>query len=390
MSKLFAAGLAASASAVALSSPAHAIDEVIATEKARIRVQTIVDGLEHPWGIELLADGSALVTERPGRLRLMSPDGSLSDPIVGVPEVDARRQGGLLDVALDPAFADNRRVYLSYSEPGENGTNSTAVARGTLASDNSALSDVEVIFSQKPKVASTAHFGSRIVFDRNGDLFITLGERSSEEFRAQAQDLGSHLGKIVRLHPDGAVPEDNPFVQTEGALPEIWSYGHRNVQAAAINPASGELWAIEHGPRGGDEINIPKAGANYGWPEVSFGVNYSGSPVGTGNADAPGFEDPIYQWTPVIAPSGMTFASGNAFPGWEGNLFVGGLAATTLVRLEVQGNSVVHEERLLESAGLRIRDVVEGPDGALYVITDEDEGEVLRIGPADAGAPAPE
>jgi glucose/arabinose dehydrogenase len=390
MLRSFAAGLFLSASPLALSSPAQALDDVIETEKARVRVQTIADGLEHPWGIEFLPDGSALVTERPGRLRLMSPDGSLSDPIAGVPDVDARRQGGLLDVALDPAFAENRRVYLSYAEPGENDTNSTAVARGTLSSDNSALSDVEVIFSQKPKVASTAHYGSRIVFDRNGDLFITLGERSSEEFREQAQDLGSHLGKIVRLHPDGAVPEDNPFLQTEGALPEIWSYGHRNVQAAAINPASGELWAIEHGPRGGDEINIPKAGANYGWPEVSFGVNYSGSAVGTGEADAPGFEDPIYQWTPVIAPSGMAFASGKAIPEWDGNLFVGGLAATTLVRLELQGNSVVHEERLLESAGLRIRDVVEGPDGALYVITDEDNGEVLRVGPAEGSPPATE
>jgi glucose/arabinose dehydrogenase len=383
MLKSLAAGLLITASGLAISGTAQAIDEVIETDKARIRVETIAEGLEHPWAIEFLPDGSALVTERPGRLRLMSPDGSLSEPIVGVPEVDARGQGGLLDVALDPGFTENRRVYLSYSEPGERRTNSTAVARGVLADDNSALSSVQVIFSQKPKVASTAHFGSRLVFDREGNLFITLGERSSARFRDQAQDLDSHLGKVVRLHPDGAVPEDNPFVRTEGALPEIWSLGHRNIQAAAINPASGELWEIEHGPRGGDEINIPKPGGNYGWPEVSFGVNYNSKPVGTGKADAPGFEDAIYQWTPVIAPSGMAFYSGKAIPEWRGNLFVGGLAATALVRLELEGNSVTHEERLLEFAGLRIRDVVEGPDGALYLVTDQDNGEVLRVGPAE-------
>ena len=386
MSKPYVARLFVTAAILGLSGPALAIDEVIQTEKAAIRVQTVAEGLEHPWGIAFLPDGSALVTERAGRLRLMSPDGTLSDPIDGVPEVDARDQGGLLDVVLDPGFAENRRVYLSYSEPGEGRTNSTAVARGALSEDRTELADVEVIFSQSPKVASTRHFGSRIVFDRNGDVFITLGDRSDAEFRDQAQDLGSHLGKIVRLHPDGAVPEDNPFVRTEGALPEIWSYGHRNIQAAAINPESGELWEIEHGPKGGDEVNIPKAGANYGWPEVSFGVNYSGSPVGGGEPDAPGFEDPIYQWTPVIAPSGMTFYSGESIRAWGGDLFVGGLAATTLVRLELDGNSVTHDERLLESAGLRIRDVVEGPDGALYVLTDQDNGQVLRVGPAESEA----
>ena len=389
MLKCLGGGFFLSASCLALMGAAHAMDTVIETEKARIRVQTVADGLEHPWGIEFLPDGSALITERPGRLRLMSSDGSLSDPISGIPEVDARDQGGLLDVALDPGFAQNRRVYLSYSEPGAGRTNSTAVARGALNEDGSALTGVEVIFSQKPKVASTKHYGSRLVFDSQGDLFITLGERSNEKFRAQAQDLNSHLGKIVRLHPDGEVPEDNPLLQTEGALPEIWSYGHRNIQAAAINPASGELWAIEHGPKGGDELNIPKAGANYGWPVVSFGVNYSGSPVGTGESDGPGFEDPIYQWTPVIAPSGMAFHSGAAIPQWRGNLFVGGLAATTLVRLELNGNSVAHEERLLEAAGLRVRDVVQGPDGALYLVTDEENGEVLRVGPAEGEGVTP-
>jgi glucose/arabinose dehydrogenase len=365
-----------------------ALDETIETEQATIRAQTFADGLEHPWGLAFLPDGSALVTERPGRLRLVSPDGELSEPISGVPEVDARDQGGLLDVALDPNFEENRLVYLSYAEPGEGGRNSTAVARGTLSEDRTALGNVEVIFSQQPKEASTKHFGSRLVFDGEGHLFVTLGERSEEELRGQAQDLDSHLGKIVRINPDGSVPEDNPFVGQNGALPEIWSFGHRNIQAAAMNPETGELWEIEHGPKGGDELNIVKPGANYGWPEVSFGVNYSGTPVGTGESDAPGFEDAIYQWTPVIAPSGMAFYTGDAFPEWQGDLFVGGLASTALVRLEFDGASVGHEERLLEAAGLRIRDVVQGPNGALFLLTDEDNGEILRISPAGENAGA--
>jgi glucose/arabinose dehydrogenase len=379
--------VALASAAIALAAPALALDETIDTEQARIRAVTVVDGLEHPWALAFLPDGSALVTERPGRLRLVSPEGELSEPRAGVPEVDARDQGGLLDVALDPGFEENRLVYVSFAEPGEQGTNSTAVARGRLSEDQTALENVEVIFSQQPKLPSTKHFGSRLVFDGNGHLFITLGERSEEQFRGQAQDLGSHLGKIVRVNPDGSVPEDNPFAKQEGALPEIWSYGHRNIQAAAMNPETGELWEIEHGPKGGDELNIPKPGANYGWPEVSFGVNYSGTPVGTGESDAPGFEDPIYQWTPVIAPSGMTFYTGEAFPEWKGDLFVGGLGSTALVRLELDGNAVVGEERILEQAGRRIRDVVVGPQGALFLVTDEDNGEIIRITPADqAGA----
>jgi glucose/arabinose dehydrogenase len=373
-------------SAAILANSALALDEVFETESATIQVTTVVDGLEHPWAIEFLPDGGALVTERPGRLRHLSAEGELSEPITGVPEVDARDQGGLLDVAIDPSFAENRLVYLSFAEPGEGGKNSTAVARGTLSEDSRALADVEVIFSQTPKEASTKHFGSRLVFDGNGHLFVTLGERSEEQFRGQAQDLDSHLGKVVRINPDGSVPQDNPFVGQDGALPEIWSYGHRNIQAAAINPATGVLWEIEHGPMGGDELNIPEAGKNYGWPIVSFGVNYDGTPVGSGEADAEGFEDAIYQWTPVIAPSGMAFYTGDLFPDWQGNLFVGGLASTTLVRLELDGDSVTHEERLIEAAGLRIRDVTQGPDGALYVVTDEDNGEVLRIAPANAPA----
>jgi glucose/arabinose dehydrogenase len=382
--------LALASASLALAAPAFAAGEVVDSEKAQIRVETVADGLEHPWAIAFLPDGSALVTERAGRLRHVAADGAVSDPIGGVPEVDARDQGGLLDVAIDPGFAENRHVYVSFAEPGEGGTNSTAVARGTLADDNSRLTDVEVIFSQQPKLASTMHFGSRLVFDRAGDLFVTLGERSKEQFRGQAQELNSHLGKIVRIHPDGDVPEDNPFIHTEGALPEIWSYGHRNIQAAALHPETGEVWEIEHGPKGGDELNVAEAGKNYGWPIVSFGVNYSGTPVGSGEADAPGFEDPLYQWTPVIAPSGMIFYGGEAFPEWAGNLFVGGLGSTALVRLELDGRNVTHEERILDDAGKRIRDVAEDPDGALYLVTDEDNGEILRISPAESEAAATE
>lgn len=369
--------------AMVLAGSAHAVDGTHQTEKAVIQVKTVAEGLDHPWGIAFLPDGQALVTERPGRLRLVSADGELSEPLQGVPEVDARGQGGLLDVALDPDFSDNRRVYLSFSEAGEQGANSTAVVRGVLNADASALENVELVFSQRPKLPSTKHFGSRLVFDGEGHLFVTLGERSEERFRDQAQALDSHLGKIVRIHSDGSVPNDNPFAAQDGALPEIWSYGHRNIQAAAINPASGALWEIEHGPRGGDELNIPEAGKNYGWPVVSFGVNYSGTPVGSGESNAPGFEDPVYQWTPVIAPSGMTFYGGEGFPEWQGDLFVGGLASTALVRLELDGNRVLHEERILDDADLRIRDVAEGPEGALYLLTDEDNGKVLRLSPIE-------
>ncbi len=375
-----ATGLVALAAA-----PALAVDETFDTEGPAIHVATVAEGLDHPWGLVFLPDGSMLVTEKPGTLRHVSAAGELSEPLAGVPEVDARGQGGLLDVSLDPAFAENRLVYLSYAEPGPSGNgggNGTAVARGTLSADNSALENAEVVFRQLPKEDSTKHFGSRIVFDGEGHMFVTLGERSEEQFRGQAQDLSSHLGKIVRLNPDGSVPEDNPFVGQGGARPEIWSYGNRNVQAAAINPSTGVLWEIEHGPRGGDELNIIEPGVNYGWPVVSLGVNYSGTPVGSGEAHAEGMRDSIYHWTPVIAPSGMMFYGGDAFPDWQGDLFVGGLKSTALVRLELDGDSVVSEERLLEDLGLRIRDVAEGPDGAIYVITDESDGEILRIVPA--------
>jgi glucose/arabinose dehydrogenase len=378
LSSLVAASLMAAA-------PAMAVDETFRTDDGTIRVTTLAAGLEHPWGLAILPDGRMLVTEKPGRLRLVSADGTVSEPLAGVPEVDARGQGGLLDVALDPEFDANRTVYLSYAEPGAEG-NSTAVARAVLSDDGASLANLQVIFSQKPKLPSKAHFGSRLVFDQKGHLFVTLGERSEARFREQAQDLGSHLGKIVRIRPDGSVPEDNPFVGQSGALPEIWSYGHRNIQAAAIHPETGALWEIEHGPRGGDEINIAEPGANYGWPVVSHGVNYEGTPVGSGRQRQAGMVDPLYTWTPVIAPSGMIFYSGSAFPDWRGDLFVGGLRSTALVRLELDGSRVANEERLLEDLGKRIRDVVEGPDGVLYLLTDEENGEVLRISPAEQSA----
>jgi glucose/arabinose dehydrogenase len=377
-------GVAAIALApLALAAPALAVDEVVEAQNARVRVQTFADGLVHPWGLAFLPDGSALVTERPGRLRHVSPDGALSEPISGVPEMDARRQGGLLDVALDPNFSDNRLVYLSFAEPGEGGTTSTAVARGRLSQDNSALSDVEVIFTQRPKVASTMHYGSRLVFDREGRLYVTLGERFAEDFRDQAQELDSHLGKVVRINADGSVPQDNPFVGRDNALPEIWSYGHRNIQAAELHPETGELWTVEHGPMGGDEFNIPEAGANYGWPVVSHGVNYDGTPVGTGQQSAEGMVDPLETWTPSFGPSGMAVYTGDAFPEWQGDVFVGGLASESLLWLEMEGRQVAGSEPLLADLGLRIRDVVQGPEGAIFLLSDQENGEILRLSPAE-------
>jgi glucose/arabinose dehydrogenase len=364
---------------------AMALDEIYPAVDGAIRVTTVALGLEQPWGLAFLPDGRMLVTEKPGRLRIVAPDGAASEPVEGLPEVDARGQGGLLDVAVDPQFDSNRLVYLSFAEPGEGGS-STAVVRGALSQDGDALTDLRVIFSQRPKLPSQAHFGSRLVFDGKGHLFVTLGERFKPEFRVQAQELDSHVGKVVRIRPDGSVPDDNPFVGRADALPEIWSFGHRNIQAAAIHPETGELWEIEHGPKGGDELNIAEAGANYGWPVVSHGVNYDGTPVGTGKAHQEGAVDPLQTWTPVIAPSGMAFYRGSAFPHWRGDLFVGGLKSTALIRLELDGRRIAQEERLLQDLGKRIRDVVEGPDGALYLLTDEDTGEIIRVSPSEQTA----
>ena len=362
---------------------AQAVDETYDTGSGSIHVETFAEGISEPWGFVQLPDESWLVTEKEGNLLMVSPDGTVSEPISGTPEVDARDQGGLLDVQIDPAFAENRMVYLSFSEPGEGDTNSTAVYRARLSDDGTALEDGEVIFSQQPKVESTMHYGSRLVFGDEGHLFVTMGERSHEEFRGQAQDLDSHLGKIVRINPDGSVPEDNPFVDEEGALPEIWSYGNRNVQAAALNPETGVLWAIEHGPMGGDELNIIEPGNNYGWPLVSFGVEYSGEPINEGESAMEGAVDAILTWTPVIAPSGMIFYQGDAFPEWQGDIFVGGLASTALVHVAVDGQTAEEEARYLEDLGMRIQDVAEGADGMIYVVTDDVDGQMLRISPAD-------
>ncbi len=349
--------------------PAPAADRTVGP----VEVRTVAAGLEHPWGLDFLPDGRMLVTERPGRLRVVGTDGSLSEPVAGVPDVYASGQGGLLDVALDPAFAGNRRIYLSFAEPGPGGA-STAVARGVL--DGTRLREAEVIFRQHPKVSGSNHFGSRLAFAPDGTLFVTLGERFKFE---PAQDLSNHLGAVVRINPDGSVPADNPFVGQAGARPEIWSYGHRNSQGAAIHPGSGKLWMHEHGPRGGDEINIPAAGANHGWPLVSWGRHYSGEDI-PDPPTRPDLADAIHQWTPVIAASGMSFYTGDLFPAWRGNLLVGGLVARAVVRLTLDGERVTGEDRI--PLGARIRDVAQGPDGAIYVLTDEDDGAILRLTPS--------
>ena len=345
-------------------------------QTSQIKIDTVAEGLENPWGLAFLPDGRMLVTERPGRLNLVSKDGEVSK-IGNVPEVVARGQGGLLDVALDPGFAENRLLYLSYAEAGD-GAAGTAVARARLSDDNKAIENVEVIFRQTPKVAGGNHFGSRLVFAPDGKLFVTLGERF--DYREKAQDLGTTLGKVVRINPDGSVPEDNPFVGRNGALPEIWSYGHRNAQSAAINPATGALWTVEHGARGGDEINIPEAGKNYGWPVISYGVNYDGSKIGEGT-EKEGMEQPAKYWDPSFAPSGMAFYTGDLFPGWKGDLFIGGLKNGELVRVDIENGKPGDDERLLTDLGERIRDVRQGPDGALYVLTDSSDGKLLRLSP---------
>jgi glucose/arabinose dehydrogenase len=346
--------------------------------ETKVTKTTVAKGLEHPWAIAFLPDGRMLVTERPGRLRYVTREGQLSEPIAGVPEVYAEGQGGLLDVALDPGFAENSTIYLSYAEPGPGGTNGTAVARARLAGN--ALEDLSVVFRQEPKFASKHHFGSRLVFAPDGNLFVTTGERNSQ--RALAQDLRTHIGKVIRIAPDGKVPPDNPFVGHAGARPEVWSYGHRNLQGAALDPRTGRLWTTEHGPMGGDEINLPEPGRNYGWPVITYGREYSGAKVGEGITAKAGMEQPVHYWVPSIGPSGMAFHDGRGYPQWKGQLFVGALAAAQLVRLETTPEGkVTHEERI--AIGARVRDVREGPDGALYLATDEDEGEILRVAPAD-------
>lgn len=349
------------------------------TANVKFDVKTVTSGLEHPWSLAFLPDGRMLVTERPGRLRVISPEGTKSAPIRGLPKVDSRNQGGLLDVVLDPSYATNQLIYFSYSEPREGG-NGTAVARARFLGDR--VENVDVIWRMKPTLDSTMHFGSRLVFARDGTLFITTGERSILEGRKQAQWLSSDFGKIVRINSDGTIPKDNPFVGKKDALPEIYSYGHRNIQAAALHPETGQLWEVEHGARGGDEINVIEKGKNYGWPTITYGIEYSGEKIGKGITQAPGMEQPIYYWDPVIAPSGMAFYTADLFPAWKGSLFVGGLAPKYVARLTLEGNRVTGEERLLQGKA-RFRDVRVGPDGALYLLTDEDNGELLKLVPAE-------
>jgi glucose/arabinose dehydrogenase len=346
-----------------------------------IRAEVVAGKLESPWGLAFVDKGRMLVTEKPGRMRLVEPDGKVGDPIAGLPDVDARGQGGLLDVLADSGFARNRMVYFCFSEPAATGSgNSTALAAARLADDGKRLESLKVLFSQKPKFASQAHFGCRIVESPDGKLFLTLGDR----FRRMqdAQTLDNHHGKVVRINKDGSVPPDNPYANKAGALPEIWSHGHRNAQGAAMGP-DGRLWTHEHGAQGGDEINRPDAGRNYGWPVITHGENYGGGPIGEGITAKPGMEQPVHYWVPSIAPSGMTFLKSERYgKAWQGNLFVGSLKFRYLDRIELRDGKVVKEDKLLQDVGQRIRDVREGPDGLLYVLTDAQAGQLLRLVPS--------
>jgi aldose sugar dehydrogenase len=347
--------------------------ESVMAEVGPVSVQEVVDGFEHPWAIELLPDGRLLVTVRnTGHLHIVDHDGSVSDPVPGTPEAWTQGQGGLMDVALDPDFTANGWIYLTWAMPGEGGA-TTALGRGRWTGD--AIEGFQLLFRQEPFVEGPNHFGNRIVFGPEGHLFLALGERFQFD---PAQDLTNHLGTVVRLHPDGSVPEDNPFVGRSDALPEIWSYGHRNIEAAAIHPESGELWVGEMGPLGGDELNRVEAGRNYGWPVVSWGINYDSTPI-PDPPTRPEFADAVESWTPVISPSGMLFYDGELFEEWQGDLLIGGLTDQSVVRLEMNGPMVTHEERLPMPA--RVRDLVQGPDGSLYLVTDEDNGRVLRLAP---------
>lgn len=362
-------------------SPAAAITDAPAPAKpSRIKVETFATGLDHPWGMQFLPDGRLLVTERLGRMRIIGKDGKLSPPILdGLPEVAAVGQGGLLDVLLAPDFASSGIIYLSYGEQREEGKNGTSVARAKLVQQDDAarLEDLKVIFRQQPAAKSGHHFGSRLVWAKDGTLFITTGERNV--LRAEAQNPANDIGKIIRINADGSIPTDNP--KLPGWAPEVWSIGHRNVQGAALRPENGKLYTVEHGARGGDELNHPEAGKNYGWPIITYGIDYSGAKIGEGT-EKPGMEPAVYYWVPSIATSGLAFYTGDLFPDWKGNAFVGGLAGTQVQRLVFDGDKVVAAETLLEDQGKRIRDVRQGPDGALWLLTD-DTGEVLHIIPGN-------
>lgn len=342
--------------------------------------EVVVDGLENPWAMAELPDGTWLVTEKPGRLRLVGADGALSEPITGLPELDTRKQGGLLDVAVADDFADTRRVWLSFAQPRDEGKTSTAVATGTLSQDGTTLEGTKVIWQQNPAWDSTMHYGSVLVFDGEGGLFVTTGERSVTDARPLAQDLKAALGKVVRIDPDTGAPMGNPGMPD--ALPEIWSWGHRNVQGAALGP-DGALWTIEHGPKGGDELNRPEAGQNYGWPRATYGIEYAGGPIGEGLTQAEGTEQPVYYWDPVIAPGGMTFYDGEMFPDWQGDALIAGLKAGAIVRLDIADGRVTGEARHLQDLGQRVRDVAVAQDGAIMILTDESKGQMIRVTPGE-------
>lgn len=352
----------------------------VRTEQAMSHT-VVAEGLEHPWGLAQLPDGRWLVTEKPGRMRIVTGQGTIGEPVQGLPAVDARGQGGLLDVVIGPDFANDRMIYWAYSEPRDGG-NATSVARGKLSGTGNRIDDVQVIFRALPVYDGDKHFGSSLAFDPAGHLFITLGDRSDRPMRPQAQDLGSHMGKTIRINADGSVPQDNPFVGRDGALPEIWSLGHRNMQGVAVQPGTGAIWTIEHGTRGGDELNLDRAGLNYGWPDAAYGVEYAGGPINAGATQKEGTEQPVYYWDPVIAPGGATFYQGAMFPGWEGDLLIAGLGGQHIARLVIENDRVVGEERLLTDLGARVRDVAVSPDGAVWAITDEENGKLVRLASA--------
>jgi len=365
--------------AVTAATAASAAPQTYSSSAGNLTVETIASGLANPWSLAFLPDGRLVVTEKPGRMRIVGKDGKLSPAIAGVPQVSARGQGGLHDVALDRDYAQSSTIYFCFAEPANGGAR-TSLARAKLVDGTTPrLDDVKVIFRQEGPLSGGLHFGCRIAQAPDGNLFLTMGEHGTH--RNEAQNLANHLGKIVRVRPDGTVPPDNPFVGRAGARPEIWSYGHRNAQGAAIHPQSGKLWEHEHGPRGGDEVNIPEAGKNYGWPVIGYGIDYSGAKIHETTQKA-GMEQPIKYWVPSIAPSGMAFYTGDVFPAWRGNLFVGALAGQILVRLELRGDTVGTEERLLQQLNERIRDVRAGPDGALWLATDNSAGRILRVAPA--------
>ncbi|MFK3647694.1 PQQ-dependent sugar dehydrogenase [Lysobacter enzymogenes] len=370
----------AAAAVAAKPAPAKAATHQVPSELGELTVTEVASGLEHPWAVALLPDGGFLVTERPGRLRRVGADGAISAPLKNVPEVWAQGQGGLLDVVLAPDFASSRRIYLSYAEPGPDGSAGTAVATATLGDD--ALTDVKRIYQQQPKLVGPNHFGSRIAFDGKGHVFITQGERQQ---RMASQQLDKLQGKLVRLNLDGSVPADNPYVGRNDARAEIWSYGHRNMQSLAVDPRTGTLWEAEHGPRGGDEINLPQAGKNYGWPIVTHGIDYSGLKISEAEGtEKPGMEAPYHVWEKSPALSGMAFYSGHAGSAWNDSLFLGALADGSLIRLTLDGDKIVEEERLLKPLGWRIRDVRVSADGKVYALTDENDGKLLRIEPPKA------